>query len=52
MVQRGKVTAFNDIINYKKDYRDWEFFGQKEFFFEGITLSNVICRSFTKIYYF
>ncbi len=29
IIERGKITAFNDIIGYKKDYRVWEYFGQK-----------------------
>lgn len=39
-------------MDYKKDQRVLESFGQKEFFFGGMSLSNVVCRTFNKFYYF
>jgi hypothetical protein len=46
------VTAFNPITDYEKDFREWEYFGQREFFFGGKVFNQIICRTFTKYYYF
>ena len=47
----GKISVFNDSTNNYKDYAKFDYVGQDNFFFGGITQGNIKCKTFTKIFH-
>ncbi len=51
LITRGRIMIHNSNTRYEKKYQDWQYVGQREFFFREKAINTATCRTFTKIYY-